>query len=184
MDKRIEEQKVKLKGKQARWAHEYIIDWNATGAARRAGYSEKSAKDAGYSNKNNAEIQAYIELIKDNLEEEAHISKLQQIQKLKAIAETSIADLHNSWLDRKAFEKLTDEQKSAIESIETRVVKRKDGIYEEVVDVEQVKIKLYSALQARDMLNKMLGYYEAEKKGPPININPTVITWGSEKVEV
>ena len=39
---------MELKGKQARFAEEYLIDLNATQAAIRAGYSKKTAEQYGY----------------------------------------------------------------------------------------------------------------------------------------
>ena len=39
-----------LTAKQTRWIEEFLVDGNATGAARRAGYSEKSAKQIGTEN--------------------------------------------------------------------------------------------------------------------------------------
>ena len=40
----------KLTAKQRLFAEEYIIDHNATRAAKRAGYSEKTAAQTGYEN--------------------------------------------------------------------------------------------------------------------------------------
>jgi len=36
-----------LNDKQKRFCEEYVIDWNATRAAKVAGYSEKTAKEIG-----------------------------------------------------------------------------------------------------------------------------------------
>ena len=47
--------------KQKKFADEYIIDCNATRAAIRAGYSEKTAYSAGQRMLKNVEIKAYIE---------------------------------------------------------------------------------------------------------------------------
>lgn len=42
--------KNKLTAKQQRFVEEYLVDNNATQAAIRAGYSEKTAKESGYEN--------------------------------------------------------------------------------------------------------------------------------------
>lgn len=47
--------------KQKRFCDEYLIDCNATQAAIRAGYSEKTAYSIGQENLNKPEIKAYIE---------------------------------------------------------------------------------------------------------------------------
>lgn len=47
--------------KQKRFCDEYLIDTNATQAAIRAGYSEKTAYSIGNENLNKPEIRAYID---------------------------------------------------------------------------------------------------------------------------
>lgn len=47
--------------KQKRFCDEYLIDCNATQAAIRAGYSEKTAYSIGNENLNKPEIRAYID---------------------------------------------------------------------------------------------------------------------------
>ena len=78
---------------------------------------------------------------------------------------SSISDMHNTWIERKEFEKLTSSQKSAIKSISTKVMKKNIGTQDnpELVDVEFVKIELYDKLKAIECLNKMLGYNEPDK---------------------
>ena len=50
----------KLSEKQQMFCREYIIDLNATQAAIRAGYSEKTANRIGYTQLTKADIQEYI----------------------------------------------------------------------------------------------------------------------------
>lgn len=47
--------------KQKRFCDEYLIDWNATQAAIRAGYSEKTAYSIGDENLKKPELKAYID---------------------------------------------------------------------------------------------------------------------------
>lgn len=47
--------------KQKRFADEYLIDCNATQAAIRAGYSEKTARSIGQENLTKPDIKAYID---------------------------------------------------------------------------------------------------------------------------
>lgn len=51
----------KLTAKQQRFCDEYLIDLNATQAAIRAGYSEKTAKSIGNENLTKPDLKAYIE---------------------------------------------------------------------------------------------------------------------------
>jgi phage terminase small subunit len=159
-------EKKPLTEKQKIFCREYIYDWNATRAAKTAGYSEDTAGAIGWENLKKPEIQAYITEIQKDLEKVAGISRLRIIQEHINIINTSIAHLHNTWIERKEFDKLTAEQKSAIAelSYQTRTEKdfstNPDG---DVVQIDYVKIKLYDRQKSMDSLTKMLGYNEAEK---------------------
>ena len=58
----------KLTAKQQRFCDEYLIDMNATQAAIRAGYSEKTAKAQGSRLLTNVDVKAYL----DEMLEETH----------------------------------------------------------------------------------------------------------------
>lgn len=58
---------MSLTEKQRRFCDEYIKDHNATQAAIRAGYSERTASTSGYRNINNDEIKAEIDNRRDEL---------------------------------------------------------------------------------------------------------------------
>ena len=78
------------------------------------------------------------------------------------IAFSSIAHLHNTWIERKDFESLTEKQKSSIKSISTKILKKNVGTNEdpEIIDVEYVKVELYDKIKAIERICKMLGYDE------------------------
>ena len=76
----LDELKAKLTEKQRIFCHEYIVDWNATRSAKKAGYSEDTAYSIGNENLKKPEIKQYIAFIKNNLEEEAGISKLRNLK--------------------------------------------------------------------------------------------------------
>ncbi|MBV5329752.1 MAG: terminase small subunit [Chlorobium sp.] len=173
----LEELKKKLTNKERIFCHQYIIDWNGSRAARAAGYSEKSCRQIADQNMSKLHIQQYIGFIKNNIEQEAGISKLMVVNELKKIVFTSIAHMHNTWIERKEFNELSDEQKASIESIESKIQKKYNGDKDDpqIVDVEFVKIKLFSKVHATEQLNKMLGYNLPEKVDMTTNgkdINP------------
>jgi len=163
----------KLTQKQRIFCHEYVVDWNATRAAKVAGYSETTAYSIGHENLSKPEIKAYIEHIQVDLAKLAGISKLRNLQELSKIAYSSIAHLHNTWIERKEFEELTDDQKAAIESIDTKV----ESPTEFHGEIHYVKIKLFSKTTAIDMINKMMGYNEVQKvENTNINFNSSPLT--------
>lgn len=110
----------------------------------------------------NPKIEAYLTEIQEDLEKMAGISRLKVLQEHQKLAFSSIAHLHNTWVTRKEFESLTDDQKSAIEEISTQIKtsRNTDGTLEEN---EYVKIKLYSKQKSLDAINRMLGYDAAQK---------------------
>lgn len=155
-----------LTEKQKIFCREYIYDWNATRAAKTAGYSEDTAYAIGAENLRKPQIQAHISEIQKDLEKVAGISRLRIVQEHLNIINTSIAHLHNTWIERKEFDELTPEQKSAIAelSYQTRVERINQGTKDEaLIDVEYVKIKLYDRQKSMDSLTKILGYNDAEK---------------------
>ncbi|KZR58960.1 terminase small subunit [Pseudobacillus badius] len=75
-----------LNDRQKRFADEYIIDLNATQAAIRAGYADRSAYSQGQRLLKNVEVQAYIE-------ERMESHKKETIAKQEEILETLTAIL-------------------------------------------------------------------------------------------
>ena len=157
----LKELQDKLTEKERIFCHQYIIDWNGARSAREAGYSEKTCAVIASENLTKPYINQYIDFIKNDFEKEAGISKLKQLNELYKIAYSSIAHLHNTWIELKDFESLTDDQKAGIESIETKTENR--TVDESLIEIKYVKIKLYSKTTAIEQINKMMGYNEPEK---------------------
>lgn len=151
-----------LTDKQIAFCKEYCLDWNGTQAAIRAGYSEDTARSIASENLTKPDIQAYIQLIKNDLETLCGISRKKVMNEHIKLAFSSIAHLHNTWIERKEFEKLTEDQKACIAEISTQVKKyypKDEASYE----VEFVKLKLYDKQKALDSISKMLGYDATSK---------------------
>ena len=83
------------------------------------------------------------------------------------IAYGTMAHLHLTWITRKEFETLTDDQKSCIAEIDTKT--RTEWTSVEGADdkkpivVEYVRIKLYDKQKALDAISKMMGYDAPQK---------------------
>ena len=63
---------IKLTEKQKKFCDEYLVDMNATQAAIRAGYSERTAKAQGSRLLTNVDVKAYLEM----MIEEVHTEKI------------------------------------------------------------------------------------------------------------
>ena len=175
-EQRHMEEMAKLTDKQEKFCYEYVLHLNATKAAINAGYSEKTAYSIGGENLKKPEIQERIRYMQDNLAETAQLSALRVLKEHEKIAYSSIAHMHQTWIERKDFEELTDDQKDCIKSISTKILKKNIGTKEdpEIVDVEYVRIELYDKQKSLDAINQMLGYNAPTKNeysGDAININ-------------
>lgn len=77
---------IKLTDKQEAFCYEYCIDFNATQAAIRAGYSEDTAAVIGCENLRKPNIKARISQMQSNLAETAQVSALAIALEHKKIA--------------------------------------------------------------------------------------------------
>ena len=84
-----------LTAKQQRFVDEYLIDLNATQAAIRAGYSEKSAGDQAAQLLGKTHIKAAIDAAKSARAEETKIDAAWVLKRLSDEATADVADLYD-----------------------------------------------------------------------------------------
>lgn len=158
----------KLTDKQKAFCREYVKNgYNGTQAAIKAGYSIKGADAEAGRLLVNVRIREKIDYYERNLDELLCISKAKVMNEHMKIGFSSIAHLHNTWITRKAFEDLTDEQKACIQEI-TADVKTKSGENGDVIE-EYVKIKLYDKQKSLDAIAKLRGYDAPQRFEAVIN---------------
>lgn len=170
---------AKLTDKQERFCEEYVIDNNATQAAIRSGYSEKTAKDIGSQNLAKLNIQEYIAELKAGISKRCEVDADDIVLQLDEYRRSNIADYVEltteattvvssegvtstpeiQVLKFKDFKDLTDEQKRCIESIK----QGKNGI----------ELKLHGTEWSIEKLNRHIGFYEKDNKQKDISINFT-----------
>ena len=170
---------IKLTPKQEIFCYEYCIDFNATRAAKVAGYNEKTAKVIGCQNLTKLYIKDRIKYMRDNLAETAGISALKIINEHSKIAFSSFANMKDGWMLLKDFDNLTDSERACISEIQTKESRRADG-GDGIILEEWVKIKLWDKQKSLDSLSKILGYDAPTKVdlttlGKQINTQPTII---------
>jgi phage terminase small subunit len=154
-----------LNAKQQRFASEYCIDLNCTQAAIRAGYSKSTAYSIGSRLLKNVEVQDYIFQLQSNLEQTSGITKLRVLKGFESIAFSNIAAFHNTWIEMKQFDSISEVERAAIAEISTKTVKKNIGTKEnpEIINIEYIRIKLYDRIQALTKISEMLGFFEATK---------------------
>lgn len=146
--KKRERPSCDLNDRQLRFAAEYLVDGNATQAAIRAGYSPKSANQAGATLRANAKVNAEIARLQARLANKLEISAERVLGELAKIAFADVRKVA-SWdgglvLLRQSDE-IDDDAAAAIES----VGKTDNG----------VKLTMHSKTRALELLGKHLGLY-------------------------
>lgn len=167
--------KYDLTDKQIKFCQEYIIDHNGTQACIRAGYSKKSANEQASQHLAKLNIQSYITDLKKDTANKAGITHEMLTNEWKKIAFSSISHIHNTWIDKTDFEVLKEDNPDildCIQEIDTKVVKRSISDEEDIViNIEQVKVKLYDKTKALTELGKHIAYYSDHNKEKAKNIN-------------
>ena len=140
---------AKLTEKQKRFVAEYMVDLNATAAARRAGYSEKTAEVIGYENLRKPQIMAAIHERQQNLQGKLEITQEAVLQELAAIAFANGTDFVTvtgaGLLCVKATSEVPKNKLPAIAGIK----------YSQL----GIEIKLHDKVRALELLGKHLGVF-------------------------
>jgi len=89
----MSKRKSKLTAKQKRFCEEYLIDLNATQAAIRAGYSEKTACAIGTENLRKPNIAIFITEMKTKRSEDTRIDAAWVLKEMKSIHELDVIDI-------------------------------------------------------------------------------------------
>ena len=138
----------KLTARQEKFCYEYVIDLNATQAALRAGYSEKTAYSSGSRLLKDVEIQNFIQTLQADLEKTAGITALKVLKEHKKIAFSDTSMIREGWMTLKAYEELPKEIKDCIQEVATRETKYGN----------EIKIKFYDKQKSLDSISKILGF--------------------------
>ncbi|WP_418460434.1 terminase small subunit [Brucella intermedia] len=150
---------MSLTPKQERFVAEYLIDLNATQAAIRAGYSEKTAQQQGSRLLLNVKVQEAIAKGQNKTAAKLEITKERIVEELAKIGFSNMLDYMRAGTDGDPyldFSNLTREQAAAL--AEVTVEDFKDGRGEEARDVRRIKFKLHDKKGALVDLAKMLGF--------------------------
>ena len=177
------ENKMALNDMQERFCNEYLVDLNATQAAKRAGYKDSSAYSQGQRLLKHDEVQAKIQELKAKRQERVEITQDMVLRELAIIAFSNAAD-YAAVIEKRAIidgvpmenpdgspmmyrtvepvltAELTEDQKKAL-----AVIKRgRDGF----------EVRPYDKTRALELLGKHLGMF-TDKMELNAELSPVVI---------
>lgn len=152
---------VKLTVKQKRFVDEYLVDFNGTQAAIRAGYATRSAEVTAAKLLRNAKVQAEISRRQQDLQRRTEVSQDRVVKELARVAfsnATNAVQVQPRTIvgaDGKeiviqavvltATAELTDEERAAISQI-------KQG-------ANGIEVKMYDKLRALELLGRHIGMF-------------------------
>ena len=171
---------VALTEKQARFVAEYLVDLDATKAAKRAGYSEKTAYSIGFENLRKPEIQEAIQIAMDARAKRTGITQDRVLQELARIAFANGTDFARI-VSTPVPTTVVDEDGGTQQVIQS--VQRVELVDTEHVDTEKraaiaaikeskfgIEVKSYDKIRALELLGEHLGMFsgkDSQNNEPP-----------------
>lgn len=167
---------AELNERQKQFCDEYLIDLNATQAAIRAGYKEKTAYSMGQRLLKNVEIQREIQKKKDKRSERTEITQDMVLRELAAIAFADATDyvqvVQKPYLTEDGEEVFLPDV-AITETNELTAIQKKA-----IVGIKQgkngIELKLNDKTKALELLGKHLGMFTdkvevTERKNDPFD---------------
>jgi phage terminase small subunit len=167
--------------KRDQFVKEYLVDLNATQAAIRAGYSEKTAKSIGQQLLTKLDVQDEIAKAQSMREKRTEIT---QDKVLRELARIAFADPRNifEWgadgVTLKDSTSLSDDDAATVSEV-SQVVSESGG---------SIKAKMYDKQRALELIGKHLGMFVERKEltgadGSPLMVPPITIAFVNKKDE-
>lgn len=145
---------TKLTKKQERFVEEYLLDFNTTQAAVRAGYSKLHAGRIGYENLQKVHIQSAINYKQKQLMVSSGVTPERVVKELTKLAFLEPGDLFDSEWNIRPHEQVPDQVKAAITSV-SRTTTPSGG--------STVKVTLVNKLGAIEALARILGMLNPDR---------------------
>lgn len=142
-----------LTPKQLRFVDEYLVDLNASDAARRAGYSARTAPKIGYENLQKPEVAAAIEAKRKELAEGLGITRERILKEMASLAFSDLRGIFDEDGALRPIHTLSAGQAAAISSIEVEGPTKRNPNW-------VTKVKLWDKGKQLENLLKHLGMAE------------------------
>ncbi len=162
-----------LKPKQQQFVTEFLVDFNAAAAARRAGYSESGAKVQGFRLLTNANVQQEIQAQRARAARSHDVSKERLLQEDALIAYSDIGEILDFSGDVPKLRPMRTIPESARRAISSFKIKRRvEGLGDAAHEVEIMEFRFWSKDAAHERLMKHLGILkDGDDKPFVVNVN-------------
>lgn len=158
-----ERKRGQMTPKKERFCQSYVTSFNATRAAKDAGFSPKTAYSIGWELLRKPEIQQRIMQLQSTAANEFNVTKQELIGILMDIAKAKIEDIKDPETGAiLPAHEWPDHMKGVISGIET------DELYERIDDEkipigQKIKVRLWEKTKAVELLNRMFGFNMPDK---------------------
>jgi phage terminase small subunit len=150
-----------LTPKQEQFCQEYIIDFNGSQSAIRAGYSKKGSDVQAFNLLRNIKIQSRIKELLSERSERTKVTQDDVINEIAMIALSDIADYveidEGGGIKAKMFENMAEGKSRVLQSIEENRAIKESADGKEVTVYDKIKFKLWDKMKALPMLAAHLG---------------------------
>lgn len=151
-----------LTPKQKRFVAEYLVDLNATAAAKRAGYSEKTACEQAARLLANVKVQEAVQEAKQARQKRTEITQDMVLRETAKLAFFDIRKMFGKDGKPLNISELDADTAAALVGLDVQDVSDNDGDYVGFVK----KYKMADKIKALELLGKHLGTWEPKDDGP------------------
>lgn len=144
--------------KQKIFCEEYMLDLNAAKAAKRAGYSEDSAKSIGYELLNNDEVSEYIAGLMQARVEKCQTSAAEVLKEFLSVGMSNIQDYLDDDLEVKTLSEIPEQKARAIKSIKKIVTEFETGTK------TSIEFTLHDKIAGLMNIGKHIGFFEKDNE--------------------
>ena len=160
----------RLNPRQRLFPYEYVIDFNATKAAARCGYSKKTARQQGTRLLSNASIKKAIEKLLNKKQDQAIMSREEVLRELSLIGRSDLKDYfeisEGGEIAAKPFDLMPPGSSRALKSIkETRTLRESSDGKETNISTDKIEFELHSKVQALEKLGQHHGLFPTKIEG-------------------
>ena len=166
----------RLTNKQARFVEEYLVDLNATQAAIRAGYSQKTAYRIGAELLQKTSVSKSIQDSMQKRSAKTEVTAERILEELSKIAFNDVRSIFDEHGALRRIADLDDNAAACIAGCDIVTVNKGEGEVEHVA-----KIKMTDKIRALELCGRHIGMFKEEKSGTSVVIiNPRGAMGGQE----